>query len=537
MKIKIIISLLILVVSILLFISPKTRVGEHKEKQIFKRQRKDMVRAQIRARGIEDKRLLEAMQKVKRHLFVSTPYRLFAYTDNPLPIGKGQTISQPYIVALMTELLELKGNEKILEIGTGSGYQAAVLAELAEKVYTIEIIEPLARNSEKLLRDLGYKNIQVKYGDGYFGWPKYAPFDAIIVTCAPEDIPTPLIEQLVEGGRLVIPVGEKWQELKLVKKIKGKIITENIIPVRFVPMLRNEVIIEKIEEEDKQMTDNLKKHVKILSEDIGERNFIQYQNLELSADYIKQEFEKYGYNPQDQIYYLKGKSFRNIIATNKGRLQPEKTIIIGAHYDSVLGSPGADDNASGVAGLLELSRLLSENIFDKTIKFIAFTNEEPPFFMSKNMGSYRYAEEARKNGEDILGMLCLESIGYYSDKDKSQSYPLGFSFFYPDKGNFIVVVSNFNSRYLLKRIVKEFKEYSDFPIESHVGFSILAPAISFSDQWSFWKYGYKAVMITDTAFYRTPYYHTSEDTLDKINYQSLSYVIKGLYQTILELEN
>lgn len=195
-----------------------------------------MVETQIIARGVKDKRVLEAMLKVERHKFVPLNLQKYAYEDYPLEIGEGQTISQPYIVALMTELLELKGNEKVLEIGTGSGYQAAILAELCKKVYTIEIIPSLAENAKKLLKNLGYKNIKVKTGDGFYGWKEYAPFDGIIVTCAPSDIPKPLIDQLAEGGRMVIPVGDIYQELLLIKKEKGKLIRKSIIPVRFVPM-------------------------------------------------------------------------------------------------------------------------------------------------------------------------------------------------------------------------------------------------------------------------------------------------------------
>jgi protein-L-isoaspartate(D-aspartate) O-methyltransferase len=200
--------------------------------------RREMVEDQIRARGVKDRRVLEAMRKVERHLFVPSHLRHLAYEDFPLPIGEGQTISQPYIVALMTELLALKGTERILEIGTGSGYQAAILAELVKEVYTIEILEPLAKQSERLFRELNYRNIKVKLGDGFLGWSEFSPFDGIIVTCAPDKIPSPLLEQLAEGGRLVIPVGALRQELKLVRKVKGKIQEEDIIPVRFVPMLR-----------------------------------------------------------------------------------------------------------------------------------------------------------------------------------------------------------------------------------------------------------------------------------------------------------
>lgn len=198
--------------------------------------REKMVESQIKARGVKDPRVLSAMLKVERHLFVPKELQNSAYADQPLPIGEGQTISQPYIVALMTELLELKGEEKVLEVGTGSGYQAAILAELAKEVYTIEIIESLASSARKLLLELGYKNIKGKAGDGYLGWPEAAPFDAILVTCAPDHIPKPLLEQLKEGGRMVVPVGTITQELKKIVKRSGKIETTTITPVIFVPM-------------------------------------------------------------------------------------------------------------------------------------------------------------------------------------------------------------------------------------------------------------------------------------------------------------
>lgn len=202
----------------------------------FQAMRQKMVETQIKSRGIKDERVLSAMLKVERHRFVPKTYEAQAYSDQPLPIGEGQTISQPYIVALMTELLELKGEERVLEVGTGSGYQAAILSELAKEVYTIEIIETLASSARALLSELGYQNIQVKAGDGYLGWPEHAPFDAIIVTCAPDHIPKPLLDQLKEGGRLVVPVGTHSQELKKIVKRSGKIETMDVIPVIFVPM-------------------------------------------------------------------------------------------------------------------------------------------------------------------------------------------------------------------------------------------------------------------------------------------------------------
>ena len=208
----------------------------------FDKTRKEMVEKQIKARGIKDQKVINAMLKVKRHLFVKKEYWKQAYNDYPLPIGYGQTISQPYIVALMTEVAQLKETDRVLEIGTGSGYQAAILAEIVKEVYTIEIIKELGSIAEKRLKLLGYKNIKVKIGDGYKGWKEYSPFDVIIVTCAPSVIPPVLFEQLAENGRMVLPVGKEGcvQELYLVKKIKGKMVKEKILDVIFVPMIKGE---------------------------------------------------------------------------------------------------------------------------------------------------------------------------------------------------------------------------------------------------------------------------------------------------------
>jgi protein-L-isoaspartate(D-aspartate) O-methyltransferase len=196
-----------------------------------------MVETQIVARGVRDPRVLAAMRKVPRHLFVEPAQRAQAYEDHPLPIPGNQTISQPYIVALMTELLELQPGERVLEIGTGSGYQSAVLGELAKEVYTMEIVPELARSAAERLKELHYTNITVREADGYGGWPEHAPFDAIIVTAAPERIPEPLIDQLAPGGVMVIPVGGFFQELKVFRKSgDGRVTEKDILPVRFVPM-------------------------------------------------------------------------------------------------------------------------------------------------------------------------------------------------------------------------------------------------------------------------------------------------------------
>ncbi len=209
------------------------------EESIYTRMRKEMVETQLAARDIQDPKVLEIMGTVRRHLFVSPRYRSQAYADHPLPIDEGQTISQPYIVALMTQHLKLKPGEKVLEIGTGSGYQAAVLAHLTDKVYSIEIREKLAKEASETLEQLDYTQIKVKWDDGYYGWKEYAPYDAIIVTCAANHVPPPLLEQLKEGGRLIIPLGSTlyFQTLTLITKTKEKPKVRHILGVRFVPMI------------------------------------------------------------------------------------------------------------------------------------------------------------------------------------------------------------------------------------------------------------------------------------------------------------
>jgi protein-L-isoaspartate(D-aspartate) O-methyltransferase len=207
----------------------------------FAAQRQLMVQQQLVARGINNERVLAAMGKVPREEFVPLEVRSESYEDGPLPIGQGQTISQPYIVAFMTQQLRPQTSDRVLEIGTGSGYQAAILAELVKEIYSVEIVEPLAKGAEATLSRLGYTNIHLKSGDGYKGWPEEAPFDAIIVTCAPDKVPQPLVDQLKDGGRMVIPVGERFaQELYLLEKKNGQLKESVTLPVRFVPMMRED---------------------------------------------------------------------------------------------------------------------------------------------------------------------------------------------------------------------------------------------------------------------------------------------------------
>lgn len=225
----------ILIFISLLFVCCQVCVASEEDKLTQSRQK--MVTEQIERRGIKDRRVLDAMRKVKRHLFVPIDLQNSAYDDRPLPIGHDQTISQPYIVAFMTEAGRIGPNDRVLEIGTGSGYQAAILGEVAKDVYTIEILEPLAENARRLLQRLGYQNVRVKHGDGYKGWQQHAPYDCIVVTAAPPALPQELLKQLKVGGRMVIPIGSFFQDLYLITRTDSGYKKDTLLPVRFVPMV------------------------------------------------------------------------------------------------------------------------------------------------------------------------------------------------------------------------------------------------------------------------------------------------------------
>lgn len=280
---------------------------------------------------------------------------------------------------------------------------------------------------------------------------------------------------------------------------------------------------------------NLKKTVSTLSKDIGSRGCLQTEALNQTIDYITSELTDYSYSVSLQPYDVEGKIYKNISVEIKGRKTPEKIIVIGAHYDTVTGTPGADDNASGVAGLLELARLLRNEPLDKTVRFVAFTLEEPPFFRSKFMGSHIYAQSLNDNNEDVEGMICLEMIGYFTDKPGSQVFPLSlFKLMYPDAGNFIMFASNFRSKKFLARVKDGFKKGSVLPVESISAFSLI-PGVDFSDHRSFWEFGYNALMVTDTAFYRNPHYHEIGDILETLDYERMSEVVLGLKSAIEKL--
>jgi hypothetical protein len=284
---------------------------------------------------------------------------------------------------------------------------------------------------------------------------------------------------------------------------------------------------------DKSLPDRLKQHVVKLSGEIGERSIFRYPQLTRAADYITEQFRKCGLSVKFQEYLIYEKKVKNIIAEKAGDKKPEEIIILGAHYDTCF-NPGANDNASAVAGLLELARLMSQEKNSRTIRFIAFVNEEPPFFKTKDMGSLLYARRAREEEENIKAAVILETIGYYSNKLFSQRYPMLLGPFYPNRANFIAVVGNFTNRRLVKEVNTCFRQYSQFPIRSAVLFNFVA-GVDFSDHWSFWQNEFPAIMVTDTAFYRYSHYHSNSDTYEKLNYRSLAAVVEGLKPVLSNL--
>jgi len=285
---------------------------------------------------------------------------------------------------------------------------------------------------------------------------------------------------------------------------------------------------------DAVTVDNLKGHVQMLAGTIGERTAEKYEKMNSAAQYIKYYFGQAGMKPMVQVYDIDSQKFENITAEMQGSTKPEEIIVIGAHYDSVLNSPGANDNGSGVAALLEIARLMKDLNPGRTVRLVAFANEEPPYFQTEQMGSRVYTRRAKERNENIVAMLSIETIGYYSDKAGSQSYPPLVGSMYPDTGNFIAFIGNLKSRSLVRSCVDAFRRTADFPSEGAV-LPEWAPGVDWSDHWSFWQEGYPAVMVTDTAPFRYPHYHKTTDTPDKLDYDRMAIVVNGLVQAITEL--
>jgi Zn-dependent M28 family amino/carboxypeptidase len=285
--------------------------------------------------------------------------------------------------------------------------------------------------------------------------------------------------------------------------------------------------------DETELRDELMADVQKLAGKIGERNMACYTQLNEAANFIEDSFGRAGLRPRRDRYELHGRACYNIEAEVRGA-RPE-IVLIGAHYDSVPGSPGANDNGSGVAALLALARRFAPREKTRTLRFVAFVNEEPPYFLTEQMGSFVYASRCKAQGDYISAMISLETIGYFSDAPHSQTYPaLGLGAFYPTVGNFIGFVSNLPSRALLHDFLALFRQHAKIPSEGAALPSFI-PGVSWSDQWSFWQHGYRGIMMTDTAPFRYPHYHRATDTPNKLDYDRFALVVSGMEKVIVDL--
>lgn len=286
--------------------------------------------------------------------------------------------------------------------------------------------------------------------------------------------------------------------------------------------------------EEHEIEASLRRDVTALAGDIGERSVHRGGGLAAAADYIDKALASAGYAPTRQPYTVRGMACDNVEVTRPGGDLAREIVVIGAHYDSVAGTVGANDNASGVAALLSLARRFARVSSRRTLRFVAFANEEPPYFQTEEMGSLVYARAAKARGDDIVAMISLETLGYYSDDAGSQKYPPPLGLAYPSTGNFVGFVGDTASRDLVRRVVGSFRQHARFPSEGAAVPGLL-PGIGWSDHWAFWQAGYPAVMVTDTAPFRYPHYHTREDTPDKLKYDRLARVVVGIARVIEDL--
>lgn len=282
------------------------------------------------------------------------------------------------------------------------------------------------------------------------------------------------------------------------------------------------------------LRDELRRDVESLSVTIGERNLENYPALRRAADFVEQELETAGYQVARQTYRTLDLDCDNLEATLVGTSKPDEIVLVVAHYDSFRGTPGANDNASGTAGLLALARRFRPKTAARTIRFVAVTNEEPPYFQHDDMGSWVYARRCRQRQEKLVAVLSLETIGYFPNDPGSQQYPAPFGMFYPAQGDFIAVIGNVGSRPLVHRVVESFRRQTQFPSEGGAVPGEI-DGVGWSDHWSFWQEGYQAVMITDTAPFRYRYYHTPEDTPDKLDFDGMARVVSGVEEVVREL--
>jgi hypothetical protein len=288
-------------------------------------------------------------------------------------------------------------------------------------------------------------------------------------------------------------------------------------------------------EEGRALRDRLAGHVQVLAGKIGERNVWRHDALAAASAWLQEEFRAQGYDVDVQSFEVDGRRVDNVAAERRGVERPDEVVVIGAHYDSVIGSPGANDNATGVAAIVELAREFATRAPARTVRFVGFVNEEPPFFRTADMGSLRYARRARDRGERIVAMLSIETIGAYADEPGSQRYPLPwFGAFYPTRANFITFVGDVGSRALVRRAIAVFRAHAPFPSEGGAvpGW---VPGVGWSDHWAFWQHGYPAIMVTDTALFRYDPYHTVADTPDQVDYDRMTRVVKGLVHVTADL--
>lgn len=279
--------------------------------------------------------------------------------------------------------------------------------------------------------------------------------------------------------------------------------------------------------EELSLRDELRKDVEHLAVTIGERNLDRYGALQEAAKFIESQFLKAGYEVDRQIYEARDRECVNLEVEIAGAKRPEEIVIVGAHYDSAVGAPGANDNASGTAAMLALARRFAKSQPERTLRFVAFTNEEPPYFQKREMGSWIYAYRCSQRKENLVCVLSLETMGYFTDKPDSQRYPPPFGAVYPSVGNFIAVIGDVGSRKLVREVIASFRRYAEFPSEGGAVPSFV-PGAGWSDHWSFWQAGYPAVMITDTAPFRYRYYHTPEDTPDKLDFDRMARVVAAV---------
>ncbi len=331
------------------------------------------------------------------------------------------------------------------------------------------------------------------------------------------------------------PKGKRlWLSILIRWSVIIGIAVSSVVYVESMPGKSYKGSLQPLSEGEGLLKQNLKRHVVKLSLEIGHRDTDHPAGLEGSVGYIRDVLVQYGYSVKFQDYTVRNTNVKNIEVQIDGA--SDEVIVVGAHYDSVRGSPGANDNASAVAATLELARMHAGKKHRRTVRFVLFVNEEPPYFETEDMGSRVYAREAKKRGDKIVGMISLETIGFYSDSHNSQKYPSILGYFYPDTANFIGFIGNISSRGLLYRCIKTFRNTTAFPSVGTVAPAWI-PGIGWSDHWSFWKEDYPAIMITDTAPFRYIHYHNMTDTPDKIDFDKTARVVAGVDRVVTDISN